>query len=89
MTSAHTYLKMPSCEDPRAVFGATTLPCLVLGRVPNPDPAKDLESSALTQPVVRGLVVVRALLYPPHGDVRAAVDAAAKVLWAAHTEAAV
>jgi len=81
-TSAHTWLKMPSCDDPRAVFSATTLPCVVLGGVPGPDPAKDLESwgQALTQPAVRGLVVGRALLYPPDGDVRAAVDAAATVL---------
>lgn len=88
-TSAHTWLKMPSCDDPATVFGATTLPCVVLGGVPSPDPVKDLESwgAALTQPVVRGLVVGRALLYPPDGDVRAAVDAAAKVLSAAGTAA--
>jgi hypothetical protein len=81
-TSAHTWLKMPSCDDPATVFGATTLPCVVLGGVPSLDPAQDLESwgAALHQPVVRGLVIGRALLYPPDGDVRAAVDAAAKVL---------
>ena len=85
-TSAHTWLKMPSCDDPELVFAATTLPCVVLGGVPSPDPAKDLESwgRSLTQPAVRGLVVGRALLYPPDGDVRSAVDAAAKVLRAAH-----
>ena len=85
-TSAYTWLKMPSCDDPEAVFNATTLPCVVLGGVPSPDPAQDLESwgRALTQPTVRGLVVGRALLYPPDGDVRAAVDAAATVLRAAH-----
>jgi hypothetical protein len=81
-TSAHTWLKMPSCDEPEVVFGATTLPCVVLGGVPSPDPAKDLESwgRSLTQPSVRGLVVGRALLYPPDGDVRTAVDAAATVL---------
>jgi DhnA family fructose-bisphosphate aldolase class Ia len=85
-TSAHTWLKMPSCDDPETVFAATTLPCVVLGGVPSPDPAVDLESwgRALTQPSVRGLVVGRALLYPPDGDVRAAVDAAATVLSVAH-----
>jgi hypothetical protein len=85
-TSAFTWLKMPACDDPVTVFGATTLPCVVLGGVPSPDPAVDLESwgRALTQPTVRGLVVGRALLYPPDGDVRAAVDAAATVLRAAH-----
>jgi hypothetical protein len=87
-TSAYTWLKMPSCEDPEAVFRATTLPCVVLGGVPSPDPAEDLESwgRALKQPAVRGLVVGRALLYPPNGDVRGAVDAAATVLRAAHPE---
>ncbi|NUR06832.1 MAG: aldolase [Nocardioidaceae bacterium] len=81
-TSAHTWLKMPACEDPEAVFNATTLPCVVLGGVPSPDPEQDLHSwgRALTQPTVRGLVVGRALLYPPDGDVRSAVDAAATVL---------
>lgn len=81
-TSTHTWLKMPSCEDPRAVFAATTLPCVVLGGVPGPDPAEDLESwgRTLTQPTVRGLVVGRSLLYPPDGDVGAAVAAAASVL---------
>jgi hypothetical protein len=81
-TSAHTWLKMPSCDEPEAVFAATTLPCVVLGGVPGPDPVQDLESwgRALTQPTVRGLVVGRSLLYPPDGDVRAAVAAAARVL---------
>jgi hypothetical protein len=84
-TSAYTWLKMPSCDDPEAVFATTTLPCVVLGGVPHPDPAVDLASwgRALTQPAVRGLVVGRALLYPPDGEVLAAVDAAAAVLRAA------
>ncbi|KQV75471.1 aldolase [Aeromicrobium sp. Root344] len=84
-TSTHTWLKMPSCDDPGTVFAATTLPCVVLGGVPGPDPAQDLESwgRALTQPTVRGLVVGRSLLYPPDGDVAAAVAAAAAVLRAA------
>jgi hypothetical protein len=84
-TSAYTWLKMPSCDDPGQVFAATSLPCVVLGGVPSPDPAHDLASwgRALTQPTVRGLVVGRALLYPPDGDVAGAVDAAAAVLRAA------
>ncbi len=87
-TSAYTWLKMPSCDDPEAVFATTTLPCVVLGGVPHPDPAEDLASwgRALTQPAVRGLVVGRALLYPPDGEVYAAVEAAAAVLRAAGDE---
>ena len=85
-TSAHTWLKMPACEDPATVFGATTLPCVVLGGVPSGDPAGDLASwgVTLTQPTVRGLVVGRTLLYPPGGDVAGAVAAAAGVLREAH-----
>jgi hypothetical protein len=84
-TSAFTWLKMPACEEPEEVFAATTLPCLVLGGVPDPDPARDLHSwgRSLVQPAVRGLVVGRALLYPPDGEVFAAVDAAARLLRAA------
>ena len=81
-TSAYTWLKLPACDDPAVVFSATTLPCVVLGGVPGPDPEHDLASwsLALRQPAVRGLVVGRALLYPPGGDVAAAVDAAARAL---------
>lgn len=88
-TSAHTWLKMPSCDDFETVFGSTTLPCVVLGGVPSADPAHDLASwgKTLSHATVRGLVVGRALLYPPDGDVRAAVDAAARVLDAARRAA--
>ena len=83
-TSAHTWLKLPS-TDSAAVLGATTLPVVVLGGVPSGDPAADLASwgRTLRHDVVRGLVVGRTLLYPPDGDVGAAVEAAAKVLEAA------
>jgi len=84
-TSAYTWLKMPSSDDPETVFAATTLPCVVLGGVPSPDLDADLASwgRTLRQPTVRGLVVGRALLYPPDGDVAAAVESAARVLRAA------
>ena len=63
---------------------------MVLGGVPGPDPAADLQSwgRALRQPAVRGLVVGRALLYPPDGDVGGAVAAAGRVLRAASGERA-
>jgi hypothetical protein len=84
-TSAHTWLKLPACDDPETVLGATTLPCVVLGGVPSSDPAADLDSwgRSLRVGSARGLVVGRALLYPPDGDVFTAVDAAAKLLRAA------
>ncbi|RZS36416.1 hypothetical protein EV193_10797 [Herbihabitans rhizosphaerae] len=76
-TSAHTWLKLPAAAP--EVLAATTLPVVVLGGAA---PAADLASwsRALTHPTVRGLVVGRTLLYPPDGDVGAAVSAAAKVL---------
>lgn len=81
-TSAHTWLKLPACDDPEAVLGATTLPCVVLGGVPGGDPAGDLRAWGRTLRVgtARGLVVGRSLLYPPDGDVHAAVEAAAQLL---------
>jgi hypothetical protein len=84
-TSAYTWLKMPACDDPDVVYGATTLPCVVLGGVPGPDLAEQVASwgRTLRQPVVRGLVIGRTVLYPEGGDVAGTVDAAAKVLRAA------
>jgi hypothetical protein len=80
VTSAHTWLKLPAASD--AVLDTTTLPALVLGGVPSARPADDLASwgRSLRHPTVRGLVVGRALLYPPDGDVASAVAAAAAVL---------
>jgi hypothetical protein len=84
-TSAYTWLKMPACDDFETVFGSTTLPCVVLGGVPSGDPVADLVAwgQTLSHPAVRGLVVGRSLLYPPGGEVGAAVHAAAEVLEAA------
>ena len=84
-TSAYTWLKMPACDDPDVVYGATTLPCVVLGGVPGPDLAERVASwgKTLRQPVVRGLVIGRTVLYPDDGDVAGTVDAVAKVLRAA------
>ncbi|MGI8878970.1 MAG: Cgl0159 family (beta/alpha)8-fold protein [Jatrophihabitans sp.] len=84
-TSAYTWLKTPACNEPEQVYATTTLPCVVLGGVPGPDFAEQVASwgRTLRQPVVRGLVVGRTVLYPDGGDVFGTVDAAAKVLRAA------
>jgi hypothetical protein len=81
-TSAYTWLKLPAPSDPDFVLNATTLPTVVLGGVPSARVEDDIASwgRSLRHPVVRGLVVGRALLYPPDGDVAGAVEAAAKVL---------
>jgi hypothetical protein len=91
VTSAYTWLKMPACDDPETVYGATSLPCVVLGGVAEADRAAQVASwgRTLRQPVVRGLVVGRTVLYPEDGDVAATVDAAAQVLRSAITEPAV
>ncbi|GAA2652620.1 MULTISPECIES: Cgl0159 family (beta/alpha)8-fold protein [Nonomuraea] len=81
-TSAHTWLKIPVVEDMERVMQATTLPALLLGGDPGdaPDLAYAAWRKALRLPGVRGLVVGRALLYPPDDDVAAAVDTAVAML---------
>jgi hypothetical protein len=78
-TSAYTWLKLPVVDDLARVMDATTLPTLLLGGDPTVAPEETYASwgKALTLPSVRGLVVGRALLFPPDGDVAAAVDHAA------------
>jgi hypothetical protein len=81
-TSAYTWLKLPVVEDMATVMAATTLPTLLLGGDPagHPDETYGKWREALTLPGVRGLVVGRALLYPPDGDVAGAVDAAVSLV---------
>ncbi|MFI7005480.1 deoxyribose-phosphate aldolase [Streptomyces sp. NPDC050145] len=78
-TSAYTWLKLPVVDQLERVLESTTLPTLLLGGDPNGDPQARYAAwdAALTLPAVRGLVVGRALLYPPDDDVAAAVDIAA------------
>ena len=82
VTSAHTWLKLPIIEDMACVMAATTLPTLLLGGDPSGSPDETYAGwrQGLRAPNVRGLVVGRALLYPPGGDVQAAVDAAAALV---------
>jgi hypothetical protein len=81
-TSAYTWLKLPVVADMERVAEASTLPMLLLGG----DPVGDQEAvfaswkRALALPTVRGFVVGRSLLYPPAGDVAAAVDTAVGLL---------
>ena len=81
-SSAYTWLKIQASADIATVAAATTQPLLILGGSPGPDPAATLASweRALEQPTVRGLVVGRALLYPPDGDVESAVGRAAALV---------
>ena len=81
-SSAHTWLKLPVVDELERVMDATTLPTLLLGGDPQGDPEDTYASwgRALTLPPVRGLVVGRALLYPPDGDVAAAVDIAGELV---------
>lgn len=81
-SSAYTWLKLPVVEDMERVMRATTLPTLLLGGDPSGhhDETYDRWREALALPAVRGLVVGRALLYPPDGDVGAAVDTAVSLV---------
>ena len=64
------------------VVAATTLPTLLLGGDPSGHPEETYAKwgDALALPGVRGLVVGRALLYPPDGEVETAVDAAVSLV---------
>jgi hypothetical protein len=81
-TSAYTWLKLPVVAELDRVMEATTLPTLLLGGDPTVAPEQTYAEwgKALMLPSVRGLVVGRALLFPPNGDVAAAVDHAAMLV---------
>jgi len=82
-TSAHIWLKVPAGKDPARMLATTTLPALILGGAPGPDPEADFIAweRAMQVPNVRGLVVGRSLLYPAGGgDVAEAIDRAARIV---------
>jgi hypothetical protein len=81
-SGASTWLKVPASKDPARMLSVTTLPALILGGAPGPDPEATYQSweRAMEVPNVRGLVVGRALLYPPDGNVAAAIDRAARIV---------
>lgn len=81
-TSAYTWLKLPVVAEMDRVMAASTLPALILGGEVAEDPTAAAAGweAALALPGVRGLVIGRALLYPPDGDVAGAVDRAVALL---------
>lgn len=81
-TSTATWLKVPAAKDPARMLACTTLPALILGGSPGPDPEATYASweRSMEVPNVRGLVVGRSLLYPADGDVEAAIDRAASIV---------
>jgi hypothetical protein len=81
-SSAYTWLKLPATDQIERVMAATSLPGLILGGAPGSDPESAFDGwrRAMAVPNVRGLVVGRALLYPPDGDVAAAVATAARIV---------
>jgi hypothetical protein len=80
--SSHTWLKLPVVDGLEEAMAATTLPALLLGGDPSGAPAETYArwGKALDIPGVRGLVIGRALLFPPDGDVATAVDTAVRLV---------
>ncbi|MDN5562978.1 MAG: deoxyribose-phosphate aldolase [Luteococcus sp.] len=81
-TSAYTWLKLPAIPEMERVMATTTLPALILGGEVKKDKDESLAlwQKALAIPTVRGLVIGRSLLFPPSGNVAAAVDEAVGLL---------
>lgn len=81
-SASMTWLKVPAGRNPGRMLSCTTLPALILGGTPGADPDATYRSweRAMTVPNVRGLVVGRALLYPPDGDVAGAIKRAAAIV---------
>jgi hypothetical protein len=81
-SGAATWLKVPASRNPGRLLSVTTLPALILGGAPGPDPEATYRSweAAMRVPNVRGLVVGRALLYPADGDVAGAIGRAAHIV---------
>jgi hypothetical protein len=81
-TSSATWLKVPAGRDPARMLATTTLPALILGGAPGPDPDATFATweAAMRVPNVCGLVVGRSLLFPADGDVAGAVARAARIV---------
>lgn len=81
-SSAYTWLKVPASARMSDVAGATTLPILMLGGEPGPNPDAQfaLWEGAMAEPNVRGLVAGRTLLYPTVGEPEDAVLRASSII---------
>jgi tagatose-1,6-bisphosphate aldolase len=81
-TSTATWLKVPAGKNPARMLSCTSLPALILGGTPGADAEATYRSweRAMEVPNVRGLVVGRALLFPPDGDVAGAIKRAAAIV---------
>lgn len=81
-SSAYTWMKLPVVADMARVMAATTMPTVLLGGDSPEDPDETFAAweDAMSLPGVRGLTAGRTLLYPPDGDVAAAVDIAARLV---------
>ena len=81
-SSTATWLKVPAAKNPERMLACTSLPALILGGSPGPDPEATYASweRAMEVSNVRGLVVGRSLLYPADGDVEAAIARAAGIV---------
>ena len=81
-SSAYTWLKIPASSRMSDVAGATTLPILMLGGEPGPNPDAQFArwEIAMSEPNVRGLVAGRTLLYPSVGEPEDAVMRASSVI---------
>ena len=81
-SSAYTWMKLPVVAEMERVMASTTMPTLLLGGDPQGAPEETFArwADAVVLPGVRGLVVGRALVYPPDGDVASAVDQAAALV---------
>ncbi|MGW6457660.1 Cgl0159 family (beta/alpha)8-fold protein [Streptomyces sp. NPDC055078] len=81
-TSAHTWLKVPVVDEMERMMASTTMPTLLLGGEGGGDPDAMYASwqNALRIEHVRGLIIGRTMLFPPHDDVAGAVDTAVSLL---------
>ena len=79
---AHTWLKLPVVDDMDGCWRRPRCRCCCSAARSSADQDAQFAQwrKALANPHVRGMVVGRSLLYPPDGDVAAAVDATVEMM---------